>query len=119
MSEQQPSGKYNKILEFIFFSNYFYGLCAVALSVEATIQQRLPLNNFFYFFLIFITTVLYYGYPYVRRCSLISCNPRTNWYTKHFSLMRWNQVAITIILLVSFILFLKHCWNVLLNMSFR
>jgi len=59
--------KYYRLLEFIFFSNYFYGVCAVALSVETTLQQRFPLNGLGYFFLIFITTVLYYAYPYIRK----------------------------------------------------
>ena len=106
-----------KILESFFFSNYFYGLCAVALSVEAALQQRLPSNNLYYFFLIFIATVLYYSFPYTRKCPVISSNARTNWYTRHFTLMRWHQVVITIILLMSFVFFVWHHWELLLNMA--
>src|SRR5690242_4412391 len=81
-----------------FFSNYFYGLCAVALSVEAMLQQRVPLNGFLYFFLVFIATVLYYTYPYLHRTEKKTANPRTNWYNQHYGLMRWNQVLSTFIL---------------------
>lgn len=86
------------IIHFIFFSNYFYGLCAVALSVEASLQQRLPLHVPFYYFLVFITTVLYYAYPYTRKGLSLSRDPRSNWYARHYPLMFWNQVAITIVL---------------------
>src|SRR5215471_3178489 len=80
MKKQQLLSNGNKIFEFIFYSNYFYGICAIALSVEATLQQRFPLNGLGYFFLIFITTVLYYAHPYIRKGLTRSSNARTNWY---------------------------------------
>jgi len=108
--------KKKSLLEFIFYSNYFYGICAVALSVEASLQQCFPLNGVWYFGLIFITTVLYYAYPYIRKSSTGN-NPRTNWYTKHYNLMRWNQAVITFILLVASIFFLHHYQEELLKVS--
>ncbi|HEX7902765.1 MAG TPA: hypothetical protein VF487_02720 [Chitinophagaceae bacterium] len=114
--ERKQASERNKILEYIFYSNYFYGLCAVTLSIEASLQQRIPLNGFLYFFLVFITTVLYYSYPYVRACSVISNNLRTNWYTRHYGLMRWNQVVCMIILLLSTILFITHYTKELVSM---
>ena len=116
MNRNQTIKKYHKLIEFIFYSNYFYGICAVALSVEAMLQQRAPLNSLWYFFLIFITTVLYYAYPYIRKSSL-SSNPRTNWYTLYYNFMRWNQITITIILVIALILFLFDYRKVLLNMQ--
>ncbi|MFT3912122.1 MAG: hypothetical protein QM737_22035 [Ferruginibacter sp.] len=114
---QQASKKNNSLAEFIFYSNYFYGICAIGLSIEATVQQRFPLNDLWYYFLVFITTVLYYTYPYIQKPGAITNNPRTNWYSKHYNLMRGNQVVITIILLISVILFLKDYWNEVWNMS--
>jgi len=110
--------KKNTLLEFLFYSNYFYGICAVALSVEATVQQRFPLNNVWYFILIFFTTVLYYTYPYIRK-SLSSHNPRTNWYTQHYNGMRWNQITITIILAASLIVLLFNYWSALSEVSLK
>jgi hypothetical protein len=96
----------NKLLEYVIFSHYFYGICAVALSIEATLQQRYPLNSFLYFILVFITTVVYYNYPYIRKSIPVSKSHRTNWYSRHYSLMRWTQILFTAILMVSLILFL-------------
>lgn len=104
----------NKLLEFIFYGNYFYGVCAVALSIETSLQQHFSLNGLLYFVLIFMTTVLYYVYPYVKKRSRGN-NPRTNWYTQHYNLMRWNQITITVILLISLVLFVNQQWGKLLN----
>jgi hypothetical protein len=102
--------------EFIFFGNYFYGLCAVALSVEATLQQHFPLNGIIYFTLIFLSTVLYYTYPYVRKSSFSSSNPRTNWYSRNYVAVRNSQIIITLILLAALLAFLWNYGNRLLNM---
>src|ERR1700704_1120566 len=106
MNHEQVVRKNNGLLEFIFFSNYFYGICAVALSVEATLQQHFPLNEPWFYFLLFMTTVLYYAYPYIKKSTGESANPRTNWYTQNYKLMVWNQVIITIILSISLVLIL-------------
>jgi hypothetical protein len=103
-------------LENDFFGNYFYGVCAVALSIEAALQQRFPLNNILYFGLIFLTTVLYYAYPYIRKNKQCS-NPRTNWYTKNYELMHWQQILISIILIVSGILFIINYSDQLLTIT--
>jgi len=104
------------LLEYIFFSNYFYGICAVALSVEASLQQLFPLNGVQYFGLIFIVTVFYYTYPYIRK-SRESNNPRTNWYTRNYDLMRWHQVLISIVLMLSGVLFIINYKKQFLNIS--
>jgi 4-hydroxybenzoate polyprenyltransferase len=102
-----------------FFSNYFYGICAVGLSIEASLQQQIPLNGFLYYFLIFITTILYYAYPYIRKTTMPTTNPRTIWYNEHYQLMRWNQIIITIILSVALAIFLKDHVGEVLNMTGR
>jgi hypothetical protein len=96
------------VLEYIFYSNYFYGFCAVTLSIEAALQQRFPLNDPAYYVIAFMVTILYYTYPYARKTSPGSANPRTRWYHRHFTLIWWNQVIFTLLLLAAFVLFL---WN--------
>jgi len=108
MNCQPAKNSVTRFLEYIFFSNYFYGICAVGLSIEATLQQKIPNKSFAYFVLIFLVTVLYYAYPYIRKSLSQTNNPRTNWYTRNYNLMRWNQIAITVILLSSALLFLKQ-----------
>ena len=88
--------------KFIFYGNYFYGICAVALSVEATLQQRFPLNRVSYYFIVFIATVIYYVYPYLKKDQAGKTDGRSTWYRKNYSVMFWNQVIMAIIL-VAFI----------------
>jgi hypothetical protein len=116
MNNQLTIKRNNSLTEFVFFGNYFYGLCAVALSIEATLQQRFPLDSPGYFVLVFLATVLYYTHPYVRKCSYISSNPRTNWYTRNYTLVRWSQSTITAILIAALTWFLWDHGNTLLNM---
>lgn len=104
-----------RLVESIFYGNYFYGVCAVALAIEATLQQRFPLNGFIFYFLLFISTVLYYSYPYIRKSSP-SANPRTNWYTRNYHFMYWNQVLISIILAASLVSFLYNYWPEVMQM---
>lgn len=87
-------------MKFIFYGNYFYGLCAVALSIEAALQQRYPLNDPWYYLFVFLLTIFYYMYPYVRETTMTGRNPRSNWYTRYYSLMRANQLAIGLALAI-------------------
>ncbi|RYD78515.1 MAG: hypothetical protein EOP53_11105 [Sphingobacteriales bacterium] len=97
---RKPSLKY-PLLEWIFYGNYFYGICAVAQSIEATLQQKFPLAHWFYYCLVFVATVLYYNYPYARRYKPGSHNPRTAWYARHYKTMFWSQVIFTVVLIAA------------------
>ena len=117
MNKLQLQWSYPKIKEFIFYGNYFYGLCAVALSIEAALQQRIPLNSSFYFFLFFITTVLYYGYPYARKYKNYGTDPRTNWYITNYRFVRWNQIFITFVLMGVLVFFLHYYVDAIIKMN--
>jgi hypothetical protein len=119
MNTKPPLVKGLKLPGHFFFSNYFYGVCAVALSIEASLQQQFALNGLLYYFLVFITTVLYYAYPYIRKTTKPTTNPRTIWYNEHYQLMRWNQIIITIILTLALAIFLKEHGVNVLNMTVR
>ena len=116
MNAEKVITKFYRLFESLFFSNYFYGICAVALSVEASLQQHVPINSLFYFVMIFLITVLYYAYPYIRRTLIPTDNPRTNWYTQHYQFMRWNQIIITIAVAVVASLFCRRFGEILLDM---
>ena len=117
MSKESVVGKRWQLLEYIFFGNYFYGICAVALSIEAGLQQRIPINSFLYYTLIFAASVLYYMYPYVKPGVANTMNPRTNWYRKYYALMRWSQLILTIVFALSLVLILIKYGNNLLRTS--
>lgn len=83
-----------------FYGNYFYGICAIALSIETSFQLNLPLNNPFYYALIGIVTVLYYTHAYfidAKRQPSIS-NERNQWYTLHYKKVEAKQMLFTALL---------------------
>jgi hypothetical protein len=88
------------MIRFIFYGNYFYGICAVALAIEASLQQQFPLNEWPFYLAIFLATVLYYTKAYLTEGGAESTNPRTQWYVEHRNMIWWSQLAYTCLLLV-------------------
>lgn len=81
-----------KIIRFIFFGNYFVGILAVALTLEATLQLRLPFNSINYYLLLFLAPIIYYTYAYNKVSNQPSAtNPRTQWYFRHKRFISWSQ----------------------------
>ncbi len=115
----QPRWLNSRLLQWIFYGNFFYGICAVAQSIEATLQQHFPLNSWVYYTLVFLATVLYYNYPYARRYKDPGHNPRTAWYMRHYRFLFWNQVIITLVLLIAGAVFLFRYHSILANASLR
>lgn len=117
MKERQPKDIFRNISAFIFYGNYFYGLCAVALTVEASLQQNFPLNSLAYHLLVFAATVLYYNYPYARKYKTAGSDPRTAWYMRHYHFLRWNQVLLTLVLAIALCIFLYRYYSLLPGMA--
>lgn len=93
--------KVNKpVIAYIFFSNYFYGLCAVALSIEASLQQRIPLNSLSFYIFIFALTALYYTRAYISDKRTNKGNPRSDWYWENRNFVTGSQVSLTAIVLI-------------------
>jgi hypothetical protein len=80
---------------FIFYGNYFYGCCTVALAAEANLQQGFPLNSPGFYLLLFLGTVLFYTHAYVQEGNY-GGNPRSRWYAKNRSLITRTQIGITV-----------------------
>ena len=64
----------------VFFGNYFYGICTVALSIEGSLQQQYPLNTPVWYIFLFSASVLYYTKAYLGEASANTTNKRTLWY---------------------------------------
>lgn len=84
----------------IFYGNYFYGICAVALSIECSLQLQLPLNNIFFYLALFCTTVLYYTHAYYIEIKkkLQNDNERAAWYRIHQKQISRSQLVFTFVL---------------------
>nr|WP_199157891.1 hypothetical protein [Pedobacter sp. ASV2] len=105
----------NKIVRFIFFGNYFVGILAVALTIEATQQLRLPYNSLNYFALLFLAPIIYYTYAYNKVSIQPSLtNPRNQWYYKHKTFINWSQaILFTTCLLLAINLLYNNYHNIL------
>lgn len=96
-------------MRFIFFGNYFYGACAVALSVEAAVQQHVPLNELLFYVLVFLSSVIYYNIAYITERPAPEYNERTRWYNQHLAIIRRTQLFLIIVFAACAVLFfLRH-----------
>jgi 4-hydroxybenzoate polyprenyltransferase len=83
----------SNIIKFIFFGNYFIGILAIALSIETSLQLRLPLNSLPYYLMLFCGTVMYYSYAYSGLPQSFSfTNSRSDWYRQHRFFVKWSQL---------------------------
>lgn len=90
----------NGFLRPVLFGNYFYGICAIGLSIEATLQQLYPLNGIIYYITVFSATVLYYTHAYIADPSAADMsNPRSAWYHANRRIIRMSQVILTLVFL--------------------
>ncbi|RNL51433.1 hypothetical protein D7004_14455 [Pedobacter jejuensis] len=107
-----------KVIRFIFFGNYFVGVLAVALTLEATLQLRLPFNSLNYYLLLFLAPTIYYTYAYNKVSKNPSnTNPRNQWYFKHKKFIGISQVLLIALCLVLAINLLYQNFNNILNLS--
>lgn len=102
----------NTFVNFIFYGNYFYGICTLALCIEASLQQKLPLNSLLFYVLVFSSTVVYYTKAYMTDISVDTINKRTQWYNQNRKTVKISQaifISITVgALLYSLSLYYKH-----------
>lgn len=85
------------LVAYIFFSNYFYGICAIALAIEASLQQQIPLNSVFFYVFLFAVTVLFYTKAYIGEKRTGTGNPRSDWYGRNRKFVFASQVVFTLI----------------------
>lgn len=81
----------NRFVKFIFYGNYFYGICTVALCMEASLQHLLPLNSRLFYVLVFAATVAYYTKAYMTDISVETINKRTQWYNQNRKIVKASQ----------------------------
>ncbi len=91
----------NGIFRWILFGNYYYGLCTIALSLEASFQQSVPLISLPYYLLVFSGTVVYYTHAYIAEKETGYSNKRTHWYIRNRVLVKYSQLFLTLIFLAS------------------
>jgi hypothetical protein len=106
----------SRAAQLVFFGNYFYGLCAVALSVEAALQQERPLNEWLYYALSFAVTVVYYTKAYVTSNPHHGTSKRSAWYYKHRVLVRNSQWFFAAFIFVGGFVYVYRHFNALVGL---
>lgn len=106
-----------RISSFVFFGNYFYGLCAAALCIEASLQQYFPLNAPVFYLLVFIATVLYYDVAYIGESAAYPANERSLWYRNNNKVVRISMMALLAIFMLSAYLYLNKIQASLYHLS--
>jgi hypothetical protein len=92
-----------KVIKSIFFGNYFIGILAIALTIESTLQLRLPFNSFAYYILISLVPIVYYTYAYMGVHGFSkTANPRAQWYYTNRNFIKWSQWVLSTICVLTF-----------------
>ena len=109
-----------RIAEFIFYGNYFIGILAIALSVESSLQLRLPLNSLTYYLLLFSVTVMYYTFAYTGPLnSGKSRNPRSEWYFRYQIFIKWSQRVLLALSILLSIFFIENNFHAILHLPLK
>lgn len=104
------------MLKVIFFGNFFYGICAVALSIETNVQQSYPLNTFQYYLFLFTATTIFYNKAYISATTTDSTNKRSLWFLTHHKKIIATQGILSVILIITVLILAKDLWKNLLHM---
>lgn len=99
----------NRLLSFLFYGNYFYGICLLALSLEAILQMNISIKDLFYFLLLFFSTIVFYTKAYISDRSGYPSNERDEWYKENRTLIKVSQLLLSsIIILITIRMILVH-----------
>lgn len=87
------------LIKALFFSNIFYGICTVALSIETSFQQQLPLSNIYFYILLFCLCTYYYIVAYANQQNRpsIHANERSHWYYQHQEIISYTQIGFLVL----------------------
>lgn len=102
----------NRVIEHIFFSNFFIGIMALGLSFETNIKMELPLNSWEFYLFIFSISILFYLFAYNIPASISkSSNIRTQYYIKHRVSIFWFNIILLGLATFSGALLLLNSWK--------
>jgi hypothetical protein len=73
----------------------------VALSIETSVQRNYPLNNYWYYILLFAATVVYYTMAYINVTVPDKNNIRAVWYMQHRKKIVHSQLILSILSIIA------------------
>jgi hypothetical protein len=111
-----PFAKHS-LVQFIFFGNIFYGLCSVALAVEAATQQKIPLNSWSFYGLLFTATVLYYMHAYIQSNPNDATSERIRWYYSRKKTIVFFQILLAVLAFLCLVKIAMNSWMSLASIT--
>ncbi|MEP7318121.1 MAG: hypothetical protein ABI921_05260 [Panacibacter sp.] len=108
---------FKKLAQAIFYGNYFYGCCTVALAVEASMQQNLPLNSIYFYILLYCGTVIFYTYAYIQENTGPYINNRNQWYSTNKKIIRQSVTLLLLTCVATGAYVLIHYYKLLRNIT--
>lgn len=106
-----------KLVRLIFFGNYFVGLLAIFLTIEACLQLGLPFPSTPYFILLFIAPTVYYTYAYAGSLHLARPNNlRAQWYKENTGFVKISQAILVVISAFAIGFLLINNWSNVLSL---
>lgn len=102
----------NRVIEHIFFSNFFIGVMALGLSLETNIKMGYPLNMWaFYAFSISIS-ILFYLFAYTVPSTIKEAyNTRTQYYIRYRKPIILFNIMLSVIAFISGVTILWNSFN--------
>ena len=108
----------HRVIEHIFFSNFFIGIMALGLSFETNIKMGLPLNAWDFYAFIFSISILFYLFAYNVPINLAqSSNIRTQYYINQRIPIIWFNIILYLVAICSGLSILIKSWNHLWNLD--
>jgi hypothetical protein len=99
------------LLRFLFFGNYFYGFCAIAMMIETCTIFKLKLPPVLFLLLVFMAVVWFYTKAYILQNQTSLANKRTSWYLQNRKLVLNTQMSFVIAMPVLGVLLLPNIYK--------
>jgi hypothetical protein len=107
----------NRFARSYFFSNYFYGTCVLALSIETNFQLGFSLNPPLYYLFLFAGSVWYYTKSYTSEASFSQANQRAYWYKTHQIQVYYSQNVLLSTTILAGVIILFQNWKDILDLN--
>lgn len=109
----------NKLVKLIFFGNYFYGFCALSLTIETIQKHKYYFSSALYFILIFLSIVLFYTLAYVNKNIEDEVNSKkVAWYLHEKKRLIVSKYFFSFGIALVLILIIYRCWSNLVLINF-
>lgn len=100
-----------QFLNFLFFGNYFYGLCSVAMMLETCYTFKLKHPPVLFFLVVFMVVVWFYTKAYIQQNQMSTSNQRTTWYIQNRKLILNTQMSLIIAIPVLCVMLLPNIYQ--------